>query len=129
MLARAREGCFKPTSLHELAPPLIEQAFERMGSLYRVKSKHREGIEFIDQDLRSETPADRFDLILCRYVAFTYFAISLQRKVMARMLDRLRPNGYFVIGAKEKLPGVGPEVLSLSGEPHIFQKLADSQQQ
>ncbi len=128
MLARAREGCFEPTSVHELASPLVEQAFERMGSLYRVKSKHREGIEFIDQDLRSETPADLFDLILCRYVAFTYFAI-LQRKVMARMLGRLRPNGYFVVGAKERLPGVVPEVLSVGGEPPIFQKLADSQRQ
>ncbi len=31
MLARAQEGCFKATSLHELPPHLIEQAFERRG--------------------------------------------------------------------------------------------------
>ena len=56
MLARARETCFEPTSLHELPPPLLEQAFERRGSLYCVKSRHRQGIEFLDQDLRSEMP-------------------------------------------------------------------------
>jgi chemotaxis protein methyltransferase CheR len=122
MLARAREGCFEPTSLHELPPPLVSRAFRQMGPLYCVKSKHREGIEFIDQDLRSEMPAHHFDLILCRYVAFTYFTEPLQSKVMVRMLERLRPNGYFVIGAEENLPGVVPEMLSLNGEPHIFQK-------
>ncbi len=94
--------------------------------MYRVKSKHREAIEFIDQDLRSEMPAHHFDLILCQYVAFTYFAIPLQRQ---GMLERLRPNGYFVIGAEEKLPGAVPEVSSFNGEPHIFQKIGRPQQQ
>ena len=129
MLARAHEGCFKPTSLHELALPLVEQAFERKGSLYCVKSKHRQGIEFIDQDLRSEMPVDLFDLILCRYVAFTYFTVVLQRKVMVRMLERLRPNGYFVIGANEQLPRDVAGLVSLTGEQQIFQKRAVPQKQ
>ena len=72
-------------------------------------------------------PAHLFDLILCRYVAFTYFTAPLQRKVMVRMLERLRPNGYFVIGAQEKLPGVVPGLVSIDGEPHIFQKIAGPQ--
>lgn len=121
MLARARQGCFKPTSLHELPAPLVDSAFERVGPLHCVKSRHREGIEFLNQDLRSELPAHLFDLILCRYVAFTYFAVPLQRKVIMRMLDRLRPNGYFVIGAHERLPTVSG-LEPLIGEPQIFYK-------
>jgi len=124
MLARAREGCFEPTSLHELPPPLIEQAFDRVGSQYCVKRKHRESIEFLDQDLRSEMPPRLFDLILCRYVAFTYFAVPLQRKVLARMLERLRPRGYFVIGTHEQLPSEVSGLVSLVGAPQIFQKRA-----
>jgi chemotaxis protein methyltransferase CheR len=124
MLARARQGCFAPSSLHELPPPLVEQGFERVGSLYCVRSRHREGIEFLDQDLRSEMPAHLFDLILCRYVAFTYFAAALQRKVIVRMLERLRWNGYFVIGAHEQLPDIVPGLVPLISEPQIFQKRA-----
>ena len=123
MLARAREGCFRLTSLHELPAPLVEQAFERTGPLYCVKSKHRQGIDFLDQDLRSEMPRHRFDLILCRYVAFTYFAAPLQRKVMAGMLERLRLNGFFVIGAKERLPGVVPELVSPFSGVQVFRKI------
>ncbi len=124
MLARARNGCFQLTSLHELPRLLVEQGFDQVGQLYCVKSKHREGVEFISQDLRSKMPPRLFDLVLCRYVAFTYFASALQRKVIARMLERLRPNGYLVIGADEKLPDIVPGIVSLDGEPHIFQKIA-----
>lgn len=124
MLARAGDGCFKLTSLHELPSSLVAQAFERRGSLYCVKSKYREGIVFLNEDLRSKTPPHHFDLILCRYVAFTYFTVQLQRRVMMRMLQRLRPNGYFVIGAHEQLPADVPELVSYIGEPQIFQKRA-----
>jgi chemotaxis protein methyltransferase CheR len=122
MLARAREGCFEPTSLHELPPPLVEQAFVRLGSRYCIKPEHRAGIRFLDQDLRTEMPAGVFDLIVCRYVVFTYFAVPLQRTVLASMLERLRPRGYLVIGSHERLPDDAPELTSLAAAPKIFQK-------
>jgi chemotaxis protein methyltransferase CheR len=124
MLARAREGCFGPASLHELPPTLIERGFDRLDSLYCVKPEHCRGIEFLDQDLRMEMPARLFDLILCRYVAFTYFAVPLQRKVLASMLKRLSPQGYLVIGTHEHLPGDIPELAALDSAPQIFQKRA-----
>lgn len=111
MLARAREGCFKQTSLHELPPYLLEHAFESAGPLFCVKPMHREDIDFLYQDLRSEAPAGRFDLVLCRYVAFTYFAPPLQRQVLDRLVERLLPGGYLAIGTHERLPedsSIGP---------------------
>jgi chemotaxis protein methyltransferase CheR len=122
MLTRAREGCFEQTSLHELPPPLIEQAFDRLGPQYCVKPEHREGIEFLDQDLRTEMPPRIFDLILCRFVAFTYFAVPLQRKVLTSMLERLRPQGYLVIGSHEQLPSDATDLAALDSTPQIFQK-------
>ncbi|HTO60430.1 MAG TPA: CheR family methyltransferase [Bradyrhizobium sp.] len=122
MLTRAREGCFKPTSLHELPPPLIEQAFERTGPLFCVKPIHREGIEFRYQDLRTETPSPLFDLVLCRYVAFTYFAPALQQQVLGRLVERLAPNGYLAIGTHELLPTTG-QLKALPGAPQIFTKV------
>jgi chemotaxis protein methyltransferase CheR len=124
MLARAHEGCFELTSLHELQQSLIEQGFDWVGARYCVKPEHRAGIEFLDQDLRTEMPSRHFDLILCRYVAFTYFTEPLQRKVLAGMLERLRPQGYLVIGTHEHLPGDIPELAALRGAPQIFQKRA-----
>ena len=48
--------------------------------------------------------AGLFDLILCRYVAFTYFAPLLQKQVLSRLLERLLPDGYLAIGGEERLP-------------------------
>lgn len=121
MLARAREGCFKPTSLHELPPHFVEQAFDRAGPLFCVKPGHRERIDFFYQDLRSQAPTERFDLILCRYVAFTYFAPPLQRQVLDRLLDRLLPDGYLAIGTHERLPDT-PLLTPLTSAPLIFKK-------
>lgn len=121
MLARAREGCFKPTSLHELPPHLTEQAFERAGSLYCVKPAHREGIDFLYQDLRSQTPEPQFDLILCRYIAFTYFSPALQHRVLDRFVERLLPNGYLAIGTHEHLPEP-VRLTPMPGAPQIFMK-------
>ncbi len=122
MLARAWQGCFKATSLRELPPHLVEQAFERGGRLFCVKSCHREGIEFLSQDLRSETPIAFFDLILCRNVAFTYFALPLQERVLARVVERLLPNGYLAIGRHEQLPGDGTPLTALAEAREILRK-------
>jgi chemotaxis protein methyltransferase CheR len=122
MLERAREGRFAPSSLRELPPPWIVSAFDQVGSRHCIKSEYREGIEFLEQDLRAEMPAGPFDLILCRYLAFTYFAVPLQDKMLAGMLQRLRPRGYLVIGPHEKLPAHG--LATPTCTPQIFQKPA-----
>lgn len=124
MLMRAREGCFEETSVHELPPQLIEQAFDRYGPRFCIKPRHREGIQFLYQDLRTDVPVRLFDLILCRYVAFTYFAQPLQEKTLHRMLERLSPGGYLVIGTHERLPQDGTELLPLDIVPQIFVKAA-----
>jgi len=122
MLARARKACFEATSLHDLPCDLIGKAFDPTGPLFCLKPQFRKGIEFLHQDLRSEAPAVLFDIILCRYVAFTYFAPPLRQQVLGRILERLLPNGYLVIGTHEQLPGNGAALTPLAGVPAIFQK-------
>jgi chemotaxis protein methyltransferase CheR len=122
MLARAREGCYEQSSLRELPPHLIEQAFDRAGDCVCVRPKHRERIAFLHQDMRSDASAAQFDLILCCNAAFTYFALPLQEQVLARTVERLRPNGYLVIGDHEQLPGGSSALEPLAGTTEIFRK-------
>jgi CheR methyltransferase, SAM binding domain len=74
------------------------------------------------QDMRWETPYVLFDLILCRYVAFTYFAEPVQRQVLLRLVDRLAPHGYLAIGTHERLPNVEQVLQPLAGAPQIFRR-------
>lgn len=123
MLTRARAACFEGTSLRELPTHLVGQAFDQVGSLFCVKPRHREGIQFLAQDLRSKAPAARFDLVLCRYLAFTYFAPPLQRQVLASILERLLPQGYLLIGTHEALPS-GAGLKQLNHAPQTFRREA-----
>ena len=120
MLARADKACFTAGSLRELPTPLLNEAFDREGSLYCLKRQYRAGIKFLQQDLRLGAPPGPFDLILCRYVAFTYFSLPLQEVVLLRIRDRLFPEGYLVIGGDERLPRDDAGLIPLAGAPQIF---------
>jgi chemotaxis protein methyltransferase CheR len=120
VLSRAREGCFAAASLRELPSTLVVQAFGRDTDRFCVKPRHREGIVFLIQDLRSDAPDGLFDLVLCRYLAFTYFDLSLQRETLARLVRRLQPGGYLVVGTHEKLPDNGPGLIPCGKVPQIF---------
>jgi chemotaxis protein methyltransferase CheR len=120
MLDRARRGCFAPTSFRELPQHFVHQAFDREGALYCIRPHYREGVEFLHQDLRKEAPERLFDLILCRYVAFTYFAEALQRQVLTRLIDQLAPRGYLAIGTHEQLPICAVTLQPLPGASQIF---------
>ena len=120
LLARARDGCYGRTSLREVPPELIARAFKQLGSRFCLQEEHREGVIFMKQDLRSDAPPGPFDLILCRYLAFTYFAPSLQQKVLRAFAERVVSNGLLVVGSHESLTDA--RFVSIAGMPHVFVK-------
>jgi len=66
-----------------------------------------------------------FDIILCRYVAFMYFAPPRRQQVLGRILEQLLPNGYLVIGTHEQVPGNGAALTPLAGARAIFHKASE----
>jgi len=122
VLRRAREGCFREGSLRELPKNLAAEAFDRDGDRFFVRPRFREGVTFLSQDMRVEAPSGPFDLVLCRYVAFTYFAPALQQNVLTRLLETVLPHGYLEIGTHERLPeGAAPTLAASASVPQIFQ--------
>ena len=105
-LERAGTAIYPESSLRELPDHWMSSCFARepSGEL-RLDPGWQQGITFLEQDLRRETPEGDFDLILCRNLAFTYFEEPVQRQVLARLVERLRSSGAFVIGSHEELPG------------------------
>lgn len=108
LLERARTACYVRSSVRELPAPWIERAFDRRGNLFCLRDHWKSCIEFCHQDIRLEQPPGPFDLILCRNVAFTYFSEPAQRAVLARISERLRADGFLVIGRHESLPRGAP---------------------
>jgi len=87
MLRRAREACYKRSSLKEVPPELLERAFVERGEAVCLDDRYRRVVEFREHDVRGEPPAGLFDLILCRNVLFTYFDREQQERHGARLVD------------------------------------------
>ena len=123
MIARAEAACYGGGSLKDLPPPWRECAFERDDAGFRLRPELKQGVVFRLQDIREEQPEGRFDLILCRNLAFTYFEESLQKQLLERIDGCLRPGGYLVIGSHESLPGNASGYAGLDRLP-IYRKQA-----
>ncbi|MGZ4981070.1 MAG: CheR family methyltransferase [Methylobacter sp.] len=108
-IARARNGCYPPSTLKELPSLWRDLAFIADQGLYCIKPEYRQPISWGVQDLRKTQPDGPFDLILCRNLAFTYFSAALQRETLNHLDTRLSPGGLLMIGAHESLPEMPPE--------------------
>jgi chemotaxis protein methyltransferase CheR len=105
MLERARRAEFSAGSLKDL-PPAWRAHFESRGEAFVLPAPLRQGVELREADVRGPPPDERFRLILCRYLAFTYFEPALQDKVLRRLLGVLEPGGFLVTAPKEVLPAL-----------------------
>ena len=122
MIGRAAEGCYSSSSIRDLPCAWKTRAFSLRGDRYCVNDEEREKVEFVVQDIRRAVPETMFHLILCRNVAFTYFAIGLQQDILARLGEKLLPNGALVIGSHESLPAGCRGFKPWPGSPGVYQK-------
>jgi chemotaxis protein methyltransferase CheR len=123
-LARAQRACYPPSSLRELPRGWRERAFEAVAGGLLLKPELRAAVELRCADLRREAPAGPFHLILCRNLAFTYFAEAGQREVAARLVTLLAPSGALLIGARERLPALPPGMVADGLVPGLFRARA-----
>jgi chemotaxis protein methyltransferase CheR len=103
LLQRARIGCYTGSSLKELPADLRAAGFERRQGVSCVRAPCR-AVEFVEQDLRRDMPAGAFDLVFARNGLMTYYAPDVQRAILARIAERMRPRGALVVGLHESLP-------------------------
>lgn len=104
MLARARVGVYRQSSLRDLASSWQAATFVQNDVCIKVRPEMREDIEFLLQDIRDAAPSGKLDLILCRNLAFTYFALHQQRDVLDQLAGKLNTPGFLVLGSHESLP-------------------------
>ena len=108
-LARAARGLYPPSSLREVPESIRETWFrpEPAGHL-RLDPAAAALVSFRRCDLLSDPLPAGFDLVLCRYLAFTYFIGERRQAAAQRLRASLRPRGFLVIGRTENLDATTP---------------------
>ncbi len=104
MLERARDARYPSSSLKDLPNEWTRKCFVVEESEYRLRSEFHGNIQWMRQDIREQMPDELFDMIFCRHLPFTYFDQSVQLRVLAGLVERLRDGGVLVIGKQESLP-------------------------
>jgi chemotaxis protein methyltransferase CheR len=104
LLDRAVAACYAYSSVKNLPEGWRRRAFVEKNGMYCLSLPFRQHVSFMRQDVRAEIPPGRFDLILCRNLAFTYFDAAMQWQILRRLADVLQPAGILVVGIHETLP-------------------------
>jgi chemotaxis protein methyltransferase CheR len=112
-------------SLKDLPLDWLEHAFSRQDGRYCIGKKHREKVHLLAQDIRRDTTAGTFHLILflCRNLVFTYFDEGLQSEILRRLRDKFMPGGSLVIGVHEALPSGCQDFEPWPGSPCVYRRI------
>lgn len=110
VLERARAGCYGEGSLREVPDEILARFFHPEGNLMCIEGRVKSLVRFERRNIMEDPLPGKMDLILCRYLAFTYYEGGRRRQAAERLWQVLRPGGALMIGRKEAL---GPDEADL----------------
>ncbi|MGH2928329.1 MAG: CheR family methyltransferase [Solirubrobacteraceae bacterium] len=121
MIERARRGVFSDQDARGIDPRELERGFERVPEGWRAREALRAITSFQTGDLLRARPRPAwYDLILCRNTVI-YFAEPIRDDLHGRLAQALRPGGYLVVGATERVSAPGDLQLE-TAHPFIYRK-------
>jgi two-component system, chemotaxis family, CheB/CheR fusion protein len=120
-LQKAREGVYPETIAGEVSPERLRRFFTKEDGNYRVNKTIREMCLFAKQNVATDPPFSRVDLISCRNLLI-YLAPPLQKRVIPTFHYALNPEGFLLLGASETV-GNASDLFALVDRPHrIYRK-------
>jgi two-component system CheB/CheR fusion protein len=120
-VAWARRGEYSTQQLTNVRPERRERWFERRGDGWAVGQEIRRKVVFGINNLISDAPISRLDLLLCRNV-FIYLEPSLQKQVLTCFHYALRQHGVLMLGQSEMIPFASQIFDSLDRSRRLYRK-------
>lgn len=103
-IEKARSGIYPASIEVDISPDRIKRFFVRDpgGNTYTVQKKIREMLIFSEQNITSDPPFSRLDLISCRNMLI-YMGGELQKKTLHLISYALNPGGFLFLGSSESV--------------------------
>ncbi|QOY90052.1 CheR family methyltransferase [Paludibaculum fermentans] len=101
-LEKAREGFYPSEIATDVGAERLQRFFQREAGGYRVRKELRELVVFSSNNLLTDAPFSRLDLISCRNLLI-YLERELQQEVIELFHYVLRPEGLLVLGSAESM--------------------------
>lgn len=123
-IQRARSGIYKENIAQEVSEIRLRRFFHKVTGGYQIAKSIRDMCVFARQNVFSDPPFSRMDLISCRNVLI-YLSPILQKKVIPIFHYALKPGGFLLVGSTEGLLGAGADILTMvDRKSKIYQKKA-----
>lgn len=124
VIKQAQRGQYAIRQAEELPRDYLKEYCRRgVGSqagTFIISPEIRARVRFAQINLNAQLPdVGLFDLVLLRNVLI-YFPIDVKRQVVARLLERLRPGGVFIVGHSESLGDIAQRLTPLA--PSVYRK-------
>jgi len=122
IVARAQRGWFSEADMRSVPPKIREKYFDPFDGGYQAKALLKGHLRFKLEDLLRDRYQTGWDLVLCRNVVI-YFTDEARDQVHEGIARSLRPGGYLMVGATERV--TDPKAGGLDPVyPFIYRKAA-----
>jgi len=118
----ARAGIYPAGIISSVSRERLERHFVREGDYYRVKKQVREMVLFAAQDLITDPPFSKLDLISCRNLLI-YIEQDEQERILSLFHFALQEGGFLFLGKSESTGQRGRLFRPLSKKWRLFQRV------
>ena len=121
-LSNARNGVYPGGIESEMAPERLLRFFDREDAVYRVRQDLRERVVFAPQNVLSDPPFSRLDIVTCRNLLI-YLEPEVQVRVFALVHFGLREGGALFLGNSETVPVSGGTFEVIDKKARIYRRV------
>ena len=121
-VASAREGLYPHAIEEDVSRERLDRFFARDDHGYRVSPELRACVVFTVQDVLSDPPFARLDMISCRNLMI-YLGAEAQAKVISLFHFALTEGGVLLLGSAETIGGVGGRFEAISKPARLYRRI------
>lgn len=117
----AGAGRYQIAALREVNPERLQRYFQPYGDGFQVRPDLRRMVTFAPQNMISDAPFTRMDLVTCRNVLI-YFRSEVQARVISLLHFALNVGGFLFLGPSETTQPYRDEFEPLDAHWRIYRK-------
>ncbi|MDH3719046.1 MAG: PAS domain S-box protein, partial [Planctomycetota bacterium] len=101
-LAVARVGIYPENIAADVSPDRLRHFFVKGEHTYRINKEIRDAVVFAEQNLISDPPFSKLDIVSCRNLLI-YLESDVQKRILSLFHFALNENGYLLLGNSETI--------------------------
>jgi two-component system CheB/CheR fusion protein len=121
LLDKARTGLYSKSLLQDVSPERLRRFFVEEDAGYRISKSIRDMCVFARQNVITDPPFSRMDLIGCRNLLI-YLEPDLQRRLLPTFHYALKPKGFLFLGMSETVGPFGSLFQPIDKKLKVFAK-------